>query len=142
MSLDRGLKTCTRTGCTGTAVAFPKLSFRDAAENQSSALLRLCVCSEHMTLDPRLYQDAVAWPAVVEAHSKRYALPPIFTETILTYVLFESIEAQTYMSALASADNKARLLHELSPKPGVIAIEEVSQEEFDRLLAQSKRTPS
>jgi hypothetical protein len=142
MSLDQGLKGCTREGCRSTAVAFPKLSFRDAAQNQSSALLRLAVCSEHMALDPRLYQDAVAWPAVVAAHEGRYGLPPIYCETVLSYVLFSTVEAQTYMSALAAADNKARVLRELSPRPGVIAIDEVSQEEFDHLLEMSKRAPS
>ncbi len=136
------MKLCTRSGCQGTAAAFPKLSFRDAAGNQSSALLRLAVCSEHMGADFATYLGAVSWPAVQAAHEGRYGLAPIYSETVLSYVLVSSIEGQTYLAALEDVDNKKELLRQMQPHQRVIPVEEVSREEFERLLAEGNRNRS
>ena len=127
------MRHCTRRGCTSTAVAFPKLSFRDAAQNQTNAILRLAVCSEHMPLDKSLYLAQVAWPAVQRRHSEHYGLMPILDETVLSYVALESVEGQTFLALLEE--------RERPPLVALPKVEEVSNEEFRRLLRESKRSP-
>jgi hypothetical protein len=123
------MKLCTRV-CSGTAAFYPKLRFKDAAENISSALLRLCVCGEHKgSVEDFLPQ--VRWEAVVEAHKTRYGLAPIFAETFLEYVALDSDEGRDYTALLEQRDQGA--LIQRAPTPGTIPVEEVSQAEYDAL---------
>ena len=123
------MKTCTRV-CAGTAVFYPKLRFKDAANNVSSALLRLCVCQEHKgSVEDFLPQ--VRWEAVVEAHKTRYGLAPIYAETFLEMVLLDSDEGREYTRLLEEREQGA--LIQRAPTPGAIPVEQVSQEEYDRI---------
>lgn len=124
------MKLCTRM-CSGTAVYYPKLRFKDAAENISSALLRLCVCHEHRgTVGDFLPQ--VHWEAVVEAHKTRYGLAPIFHETFLEHVRLDSDEGREYTALLERRDQGA--LVQRAPAPTAIPVEQVSQSEYDAIV--------
>jgi hypothetical protein len=124
------MKLCTRM-CSGTAVFYPKLRFKDAAENISSALLRLAVCQEHKG-SKEDFLPQVHWEAVVEAHKTRYGLPPIYEETFLELVPLDSDEGRDYTALLERRDQGA--LIQRAPAPTRIPVEEVSQSEYDAIV--------
>jgi hypothetical protein len=129
------VKTCTRLLCVGTLIAYPKLRFKDAAGNISSATLRLGVCGEHKS-GPDVFLAQVNWVAIQQAHKKRYGIMPIYEETFLEWVFVDSDEGRAYEELLLRKEQGA--LIRKAAEGTRVAVEEVSEEEFRRLFRQSQ----